>query len=53
MMIKNCLISRQEALPLYRRRPQIFDFTAAGAYNPALSIPTILQSILQTTLKNP
>jgi len=46
MMVKNCLINGQETLPIYRRRAQIFDFTVAGAYNAALSIPTILQTIL-------
>ena len=36
LVVKNCLISRQAALPAYRNRHQIFDFARGAAYKAAL-----------------
>jgi YebC/PmpR family DNA-binding regulatory protein len=36
-MVNNCLTLGQQALPAYRKSPQIFDFGRSPAYNAALS----------------
>jgi hypothetical protein len=37
VMVNDCLICGQEALPAYRKPGQIFDFANVAAYNAALS----------------
>jgi hypothetical protein len=32
-MVNNCLTLGQQALPTYRKHPQIFDFGGLAAYN--------------------
>jgi hypothetical protein len=37
IMVNDCLIPGQRALPTYRKSPQVFDFARNAAYNAALS----------------
>jgi hypothetical protein len=38
VMVNDCLMLRQQALPKYRKPGQIFDFAGVAAYNAAGSI---------------